>query len=92
MTCGTPVVASDIPGVRVPVTKSGTGQIVAPGDVNELAKALIAILEDPDAYEGNPEKVVQLSTPQSVAVEYETAFRMAQNKNTKPAKQESLSA
>ncbi len=92
MTCGTPVVASDIPGVRVPVTMSGTGQIVAPGDVNELAKALIAILEDPDAYQGNPEKVVQLSTPQSVAVEYETAFRMAQKKSTKPAKQESPSA
>ncbi len=41
---GTPVVASDLPGVRVPIQLTGMGLLVAPGDVNGLAVALIEVL------------------------------------------------
>lgn len=42
--CGTPVVASDLPGMRVPVRRSGFGLLVAPGNPVALAEATIALL------------------------------------------------
>jgi glycosyltransferase involved in cell wall biosynthesis len=80
MTCGTPVVASDLPGVREPVQMSGNGLIVPARNSQALAKALIAILERPERYQGNPQTVAELSTPASVAAEYERAFEMAMSK------------
>ncbi len=77
MTCGTPVVASDLPGVRVPVMMSQSGMIVPARDANALARALITILENPAAYQGDPQAVVQRSTPEAVAMEYETVFESA---------------
>jgi glycosyltransferase involved in cell wall biosynthesis len=74
MTCGTPVVATDLPGVRVPVLETGAGRIVPPCDAAALAKALIAVLERPDDYRGQMEKIVLLSTPEAVANEYEAIF------------------
>jgi glycosyltransferase involved in cell wall biosynthesis len=80
MTCGTPVVASDIPGVRVPVIRTGMGTIVPPANAHKLAEALIAILDNPDQYRGAPEAIVRPSTPEMVAHEYEAAFQMAIDK------------
>ena len=77
MTCGTPVVASDLPGVRVPVIRTGMGCIVPPANAGELAKALIDILDNPAAYKGRPEAIVRPSTPEAVAEAYERVFQMA---------------
>ena len=77
MACGTPVVASDLPGVRVPVQMTGMGSIVTSTDAPALAQALIDILDHPQDYRRNPEHLVQLSSPENVAIEYETAFKMA---------------
>ena len=33
MLCGTPVVASDMPGVRVPIARTGMGRLAPPGDL-----------------------------------------------------------
>ena len=48
MAAGTPVVASDIPGYREVLTHGKEGLSVTPGDVDELASATIALLNDPD--------------------------------------------
>jgi glycosyltransferase involved in cell wall biosynthesis len=45
MLCGTPVVASDLPGVRMPVRWTGFGRIAPPGDAGALAKAIAEVLE-----------------------------------------------
>lgn len=74
MACGTPVVASDLPGVRVPVLHSGAGLIVPPQDSQALAQALIAILESPQRYRGQTENLVRATSPQVVAEEYERLF------------------
>jgi len=50
MSCGTPVVATDIPGVREPVRQTGMGLIVAPGDSPALAAAITRILKNPDEF------------------------------------------
>jgi glycosyltransferase involved in cell wall biosynthesis len=77
MMCGTPVVASDLPGVRVPVRLTGMGKIVPPMDAQKLANAIIAILEDPRQFSGEPDAVVRRSTPAVVAAEYEQVFEQA---------------
>ena len=50
MLCGTPVVASDLPGCRQAVSLTGMGRIAPPGDSEALAEALLAVLEDPGRY------------------------------------------
>jgi glycosyltransferase involved in cell wall biosynthesis len=77
MACGTPVVASDLPGVRVPVKMSGMGRIAPPKDAPALAEAILAILENPGAFRGLAENIVRLSSPENVAAEYEAAFEAA---------------
>jgi glycosyltransferase involved in cell wall biosynthesis len=74
MFCGTPVVASNLPGVRVPVMQTGMGLIVPPADPQALAEALINILSDPAAYRGQAERLLSLSTPEVAAKQYEAIF------------------
>lgn len=78
MMSGTPVVASDLPGVRVPVQKSEMGCIVPPANALELAKAILSILENPAAFRGHPETIIAPSTPEAVAANYEAVFELAE--------------
>ncbi len=43
---GTPVIASDLPGVRQPVLKTGFGRLVPPRDSKKLADAICSVLEE----------------------------------------------
>jgi len=43
MACGTPVIASDLPGVRTVVDHQVDGLLVPPGDSDQLARELVAI-------------------------------------------------
>jgi glycosyltransferase involved in cell wall biosynthesis len=49
MACGTPVIASDIPGVRTVVSSGRDGYLVEPGNVADLAEKIRAILALSDA-------------------------------------------
>lgn len=80
MMCGTPVVAADLPGVRVPVMTSGMGIIVPPQHSKELAQAITKVLDQPEAFRGRPELIVQPSTPESVAAAYEKVFESARER------------
>ena len=42
--CGTPTVATDLPGVRQPVAMSGMGEIVPVADVEGLAQGIVGVL------------------------------------------------
>jgi glycosyltransferase involved in cell wall biosynthesis len=48
--CGTPVVATNLPGVRQPVTMTGMGEIVPIADAEGLAQGVIKVLQDPGKY------------------------------------------
>jgi glycosyltransferase involved in cell wall biosynthesis len=50
MYAGVPVIASDIPGVRVPVMATGMGRLVPPQDSAALADAIVDVLGDREAY------------------------------------------
>jgi glycosyltransferase involved in cell wall biosynthesis len=50
MLCGTPVVATDIPGARVVVRETGMGRLAPPQDPAGLAEAILETLRNPDRY------------------------------------------
>ncbi|MBE0699912.1 MAG: glycosyltransferase family 4 protein [Anaerolineaceae bacterium] len=75
MSCGTPVVASDLPGVRCAVKETGMGRIVPLRDPKALAEAIIDILNRPESFLGNPDDVRQRYSPETVARQYEALFK-----------------
>ena len=80
MACGTPVVASNLPGVRVPVQMTGMGRLFPPANPSALAEALIGVLDHPATYCVPPDDLVHRSTPAYVAAEYEKVFELARGK------------
>ncbi|OGK37412.1 hypothetical protein A3F03_04180 [Candidatus Roizmanbacteria bacterium RIFCSPHIGHO2_12_FULL_41_11] len=50
MLLGTPVIATDLPGVRVPIGLTKMGLIVKPKDVKQTAEAMIVILKNKQQY------------------------------------------
>jgi glycosyltransferase involved in cell wall biosynthesis len=50
MRLGTPVIASNLPGVRVPVQQTGMGLIVEPKNIQQLSDAIESILKNPNEY------------------------------------------
>ncbi len=74
MVCGTPVVASDLPGIRQPILDSKMGRIVPPRDSKALAEAIISILAEGDCYRGNAAEIALRYSPQATAAAYETIF------------------
>lgn len=46
MACGTPVIASDLPGVRTVVRNGETGLLIPPRDVKGLATAISSLMSD----------------------------------------------
>jgi glycosyltransferase involved in cell wall biosynthesis len=74
MTCGTPAVASDMPGVRQPVLQTGMGEIFPIGDSAALAKKLIGVLDDPTRYQGDVDGITSRYLPDTIAGEYEDLF------------------
>lgn len=75
MVCGTPVVASDLPGVRQPVLMTGMGKIVPVEDAGALAEALITVLDQPNGYSGDAKEIARRFAPQTIAREYEQLFQ-----------------
>jgi glycosyltransferase involved in cell wall biosynthesis len=50
MLCGTPVVTTDLPGVRESTRVTGMGEVVPPHDEEALARALATVLRSPERY------------------------------------------
>ncbi len=76
LTCGTPVVATDLPGVRHAVRTTGMGKIVPPMDADALAQAIIAVLESGVRVDaGHVKAISEHYSPQSVAQAYDALYR-----------------
>jgi glycosyltransferase involved in cell wall biosynthesis len=74
MSCGTPVIATDLPGVRVPVKMSGMGKIVPVADAGAIAQAILDILAEPERYRGNDAEIRHKYSPDVIAAGYEKLF------------------
>jgi glycosyltransferase involved in cell wall biosynthesis len=73
--CGTPVVATDLPGVRVPVTMTGMGEIVPIADAAGLASGVIKVLKDREAYVKPRSEIEKLFELRRTVDEYEALFQ-----------------
>jgi glycosyltransferase involved in cell wall biosynthesis len=74
MLCGTPVIASDLPGVRQPVLESGMGKLVPPGDPPALARAVLDVLSRKQRSYRRACSWCRTLAPEAVAGSYETLF------------------
>jgi len=72
--CGTPVVATDLPGVRVPVTMTGMGEIVPIADAAGLAQGVIKVLKGREAYVKPRSEIMRIFELQRTVDEYEKLF------------------
>lgn len=75
MTCGTPAIASDLPGVRCAVKESGMGKIVPPRSSQALAEAIIQVLDHPEQFTGDVKAVRQRYSSETIARQYEAIFK-----------------
>ncbi len=87
MTCGTPAVATDLPGVRQPVLGTGMGKVVPAADAEALARAISAVLDQPEGFRGDPDSVAHQYAPDSVAKKYEELFEALEGSEN-PAEEE----
>ncbi len=74
MLSGTPVVASDLPGVRQPTQATGMGLTFPPGDADELAAALLQVLRNPADYRRDRASVMAQYSSEVVSAKYENIF------------------
>ncbi len=78
MLCGTPCVASDLPGVRQPVLQTGMGRIFPIGDSAGLADAVLEILCNREQYVRPRAEIEARFSTQRTAEEYELLFERLQ--------------
>jgi glycosyltransferase involved in cell wall biosynthesis len=74
MLCGTPVVASDLPGVRVPTQTTGMGLTFPPRDSRALARAILRVLAERPTFCRPREWVAQHYNTERTAAAYEALF------------------
>ncbi|MCB0012203.1 MAG: glycosyltransferase family 4 protein [Anaerolineales bacterium] len=74
MSHGVPVVASNLPGVRQPVTMTGMGEVTPIGDHAALARGLIQVLSHKDNYLRPAEPIATTFAPDNTAQEYATLY------------------
>jgi glycosyltransferase involved in cell wall biosynthesis len=72
--CGTPVVATDLPGVRQPVTMTGMGEIVPIADAAGLARGIVKVLKDPQRYIRPRGEIMRMFELQQTVDAYEKLF------------------
>lgn len=78
--CGTPVVATDLPGVRQPVAMSGMGRVAPVADVEALAQGIIDVLRDRARHLRPRDEIMRLFGMEHTVSAYERLFE-AQRKS-----------
>jgi glycosyltransferase involved in cell wall biosynthesis len=74
MLCGTPVIASNLPGVRQPVRMTGMGEIIPIGDSAKLAESVGRILSDKASYQKPRSEIEALFGMEQTIESYERLF------------------
>lgn len=77
MLSGTPVIMTNTPGGRVPVTETGMGKIVPRGDSQAMGQAVIDVLDDPGRYKKSRAEIEAIFNFEETINRYEKHFRNA---------------
>jgi glycosyltransferase involved in cell wall biosynthesis len=79
MAQGTPVVATDLPGVTVPVQVTGMGEIAKRGDSEDLCRKIIKVLTDINRYRGDADEVRRMFSVEQSAQRYLELYSRARH-------------
>lgn len=71
---GTPVVASDLPGVSDPVNVTGGGLLAKPGDANAFAVAVSEVISVPERFRPDQASIEKLYSLETVADAWESVY------------------
>jgi glycosyltransferase involved in cell wall biosynthesis len=71
---GIPCVASDLPGVRMPIRMHGMGRVARIGDAADLAACILDVVTAPQKFRGDMAAIRKAYDPDSIAAEYELLF------------------
>ncbi len=83
--CGTPSVASALPGVRMPSRMTGMGLTVPPRDARALGEALIEVIANRPKYVRPRAPIAEQFSPATTAAHYEALFeRLRRQAGDKP--------
>ena len=74
MLCGTPVVMTDIPGGRIPVSVTGMGKLAPAGDWQSIGQAIIEVLANPEKYVKSREYIAARFSFEETVDRYEAIF------------------
>jgi glycosyltransferase involved in cell wall biosynthesis len=74
MLCGTPSIASDLPGVRQPPRMTGMGEVTPVGDPAALAEAILRVIQHPDDYVRPRRLIEETFSLERTAASYEALF------------------
>lgn len=74
MLCGTPVIATDMPGVRTPLKRTGMGVIVPPKNEKAIADAVIGILAKRENFTRNRLSIEGHFSSNKTIIDYERVF------------------
>jgi glycosyltransferase involved in cell wall biosynthesis len=75
MLCGCPVVATDLPGARIPVTLTKMGIVVPAKNELALANAIITIIKNNQKYKVSKQKIKKIFDFNKTVNEYEKIFK-----------------
>ena len=75
MLCGTPVVMTDIPGGRVPVTVTGMGRLAKPGNWQSIGEAVLEVYENLQKYTKPRAFIAECFSFEETINRYEAVFR-----------------
>lgn len=75
MMCGVPVIASNLPGVRIPIQKTGMGIVVPIRDSQKIADAMSTILKNKQTYVKNKEVITKIFSQENTIQFYEELFK-----------------
>ena len=74
MYCGTPVIATDLPGVRVPIHETKMGEIVPPANKKALTDAIITVLHNREKYVKPFETIQKIFSIEKILNSYNEIF------------------
>jgi glycosyltransferase involved in cell wall biosynthesis len=75
MLCGTPVVAADRPGMRIPIQLTGMGCLVPPRNPPALAEGIVTVLQNRDRYLVDRSRILNHFGIGRTVEAYETLFK-----------------
>jgi glycosyltransferase involved in cell wall biosynthesis len=81
MLCGTPSIASNLPGVRQPPTQTGMGLVVPIGNADALGDAILTIIADPQRFQRSRDEIAARFSTDRTVTAYEALFQRLSRSN-----------